>query len=80
MHLFNKIIILSVSVSGLIAQSLPTETSSLFSGSGSCAVCHTQAGPNTAALQDSHGKDVSQTTYWRSTMMANAAIDPLWQA
>ncbi len=80
MHLFNKIIILSVSVSGLIAQSLPTETSTLFSGSGSCAVCHTQAGPNTAALQDSHGKDVSQTTYWRSTMMANAAIDPLWRA
>ncbi|MBC8377445.1 MAG: T9SS type A sorting domain-containing protein [FCB group bacterium] len=80
MHLINKIFILSVCVSGLSAQSLPTETSTLFSGSGACAVCHTQAGPNTAALRDSHGKDVSPTTYWRSTMMANAAIDPLWQA
>ena len=80
MHLINKILILLVSVSGLIAQTLPTETSTLFSGSGTCAVCHTQAGPNTAALQDSHGKDVSPTTYWRSTMMANSAIDPLWQA
>ncbi|NQT63683.1 MAG: T9SS type A sorting domain-containing protein [Candidatus Marinimicrobia bacterium] len=80
MHLINKIFILSVCVSGLFAQSLPTETSTLFSGSGSCAVCHTQAGPNTAALRDSHGKDVSPTTYWRSTMMANAATDPLWQA
>ena len=80
MHLINKILILSVCVSGLVAQSLPTETSTLFSGSGSCAVCHTQAGPNTAALRDSHGKDISPTTYWRSTLMANSAIDPLWQA
>jgi len=80
MHLFNRILLLSTCVAGIIAQSLPIETSTLFAGSGSCAVCHTQAGPNTAALQDSHGKDVSPATYWRSTMMANAAIDPLWQA
>jgi len=80
MHLFNRILLLSTCVAGIIAQSLPIETSTLFAGSGSCAVCHTQAGPNTAALQDSHGKDVSPATYWRSTMMANSAIDPLWQA
>ncbi len=80
MHLINKILILLFYVSGIIAQALPTETSTLFSGSGTCAVCHTQAGPNTTALRDSQGKDVSQTTYWRSTMMANAAIDPFWRA
>ena len=31
-------------------------------------------------LADAAGKDVSITTDWRSTMMANAAKDPVWQA
>jgi len=44
-----------------------------FVGSGNCAVCHT-------ALVDGAGNDVSIDTHWRSAMMANAAVDPLWQA
>ncbi|MFH1662798.1 MAG: hypothetical protein ABH934_02645 [Chloroflexota bacterium] len=44
-----------------------------FSGSGNCAICHTN-------LTDSAGNDVSIDSHWRSTMMANAARDPLWQA
>ena len=47
-----------------------------FSGSGICAMCHSgltdQATPTP--------NDVSNDAHWRSTMMANAAKDPLWQA
>ena len=48
-------------------------TTALFSGSGNCALCHT-------SLSDETGNDVSIDTHWRSTMMANAARDPFWQA
>lgn len=44
-----------------------------FTGSGNCAMCH-------SGLIDGTGKDVSMDWQWRSTMMANAAKDPLWQA
>lgn len=44
-----------------------------FSGSGICAVCH-------SSLRDEDNNDVSNDAHWRSTMMANAARDPLWQA
>lgn len=44
-----------------------------FAGSGNCAICHT-------ALTDADGKDISIDTHWRSSMMANASTDPLWQA
>ena len=44
-----------------------------FSGSANCASCHT-------SLRDASGQDVSIDIHWRSTMMANAAKDPLWQA
>lgn len=44
-----------------------------FAGSGNCNECHTQ-------LKDAGGNDVSMDSDWRSTMMANAARDPLWQA
>lgn len=44
-----------------------------FSGSGVCASCHNW-------LADSSGTNVSIATHRRSTMMANGAIDPLWQA
>jgi hypothetical protein len=44
-----------------------------FTGSGECALCHT-------FLVDRGGNDVSIDAHWRSTMMANAATDPLWQA
>lgn len=44
-----------------------------FSGSGNCAVCHTN-------LRDRARNDVSIDSHWRSTMMANAARDPFWLA
>jgi hypothetical protein len=44
-----------------------------FIGSSRCAVCH-------ELLVDSEGSDMSIPGHWRSTMMANAARDPLWQA
>ncbi|MCL7454569.1 MAG: cytochrome c family protein, partial [Anaerolineae bacterium] len=44
-----------------------------FSGPGTCTMCH-------EGLSDEAGVDVSLTTDWRSTMMANAAKDPVWQA
>ncbi|MBU0730789.1 MAG: cytochrome c family protein, partial [Proteobacteria bacterium] len=44
-----------------------------FIGSGRCANCH-------SILVDKNGKDMSIANHWRSTMMANAAKDPLWQA
>jgi len=44
-----------------------------FSGSGICASCH-------SALTDEAGNDVSNDAHWRSSMMANSAKDPLWQA
>jgi len=44
-----------------------------FVGSSRCAVCH-------ELLTDVEGKDMSISGHWRSTMMANASKDPLWQA
>ena len=52
---------------------LPGFTTGSFVGSGRCAICH-------GNLADSKGNDVSMDADWRSTMMANAARDPLWQA
>lgn len=52
---------------------LPLEKGELFSTSGACAICHTN-------LIDEAEQDVSIDTSWRSTMMANAARDPYWQA
>jgi len=48
-------------------------TTENFVGSSRCAVCHER-------LTDSKGNDMSISGHWRSTMMANAAKDPLWQA
>jgi hypothetical protein len=48
-------------------------TTSDFSGSGTCATCHT-------SLTDSTGHNVSIDAHWRSTILANAAKDPLFQA
>jgi hypothetical protein len=44
-----------------------------FVGSGKCGNCHEK-------LQDSAGNDMSISGHWQSTMMANAAKDPLWLA
>jgi hypothetical protein len=53
--------------------SLATFESDNFIGSAKCAVCHEK-------LTDKKGNDMSISGHWRSTMMANAAKDPLWQA
>lgn len=44
-----------------------------FVGSARCALCHER-------LVDGRGNDMSISNHWRSTMMANAAKDPLWLA
>jgi mono/diheme cytochrome c family protein len=44
-----------------------------FAGSGNCAQCHSN-------LKDSTGADVSISSQWSSTMMANAAKDPYFMA
>ena len=44
-----------------------------FSGPFVCANCH-------ANLTDAGGHDVTMSTQWRASTMANAARDPLWQA
>ncbi|MFZ5766747.1 MAG: hypothetical protein ACOY4H_14305 [Thermodesulfobacteriota bacterium] len=48
-------------------------TSANFVGASRCALCH-------GNLRDRDGNDMSINNHWRSTMMANAAKDPFWQA
>ena len=55
---------------------LPTQTSSIFSGSGNCSTCHTGNG----IILSENGVDISPITYWRSSMMGNASKDPFWRA
>jgi hypothetical protein len=55
---------------------LPTQTSSLFSGSGNCALCHISNG----TVLTENGVDISPVTHWRSAMMGNSSKDPLWRA
>lgn len=52
---------------------LPAERNEFFAASGVCAACHTR-------LVDESGADVSHDSLWRTTMLANAARDPYWQA
>jgi len=46
---------------------------SLFTTSDNCVACHN-------VLVTPEGEDVSIGASWRSTMMANSARDPYWQA
>jgi len=55
---------------------LPTQTSTIFSGSGKCATCHTGNG----TVLSENGVDISPVTHWRSTMMGNSSKDPFWRA
>ncbi|MGQ1787070.1 T9SS type A sorting domain-containing protein [Saccharicrinis sp. GN24d3] len=57
--------------------SLPSETSTLFSGSGNCALCHSGSD---GVLINSVGRDVSPIYHWQSSMMGNSAKDPYWLA
>ncbi len=67
---------------------LPDSSNSLFTGSGKCAGCHGKdpnsfasiAGQSNPAMPMPDGWDVNVTDYWRSTLMANSARDPFWQA
>jgi hypothetical protein len=52
---------------------LPGDRGQFFAGSGRCSICHT-------GMMDESVEDISIDSYWRSTMMANAARDPYWQA
>jgi hypothetical protein len=69
-----------VSIVLVSAKELPTRTTpkgkpdlSLFSHSENCMACHNN-------LIAPSGEDVSIGATWRSTMMANSARDPYWQA
>ena len=50
-----------------------SDKNDFFAASGNCVACHKQN-------IDQAGNDVSIGEYWRSTMMANAAIDPYYLA
>ena len=67
------ILISGFAISNQASAALTTFETAYFSGSGVCAFCHSR-------LSDKDGNDVSNDAHWRSTMMANAARDPLWQA
>ncbi len=49
------------------------ELHALFETSDACMSCHNQ-------LQDSDGNDISIGLDWQTSMMANSARDPYWQA
>ena len=51
----------------------PHQALALFTHSENCVGCHNN-------LTTPNGEDVSIGSTWRSTMMANAARDPYWQA
>lgn len=44
-----------------------------------CARCHANE-PSASAMRDQAGQPIGPYDLWRSTMMANAARDPLWRA
>lgn len=50
-----------------------TFTTTHFSGSGNCTLCHN-------GIRDQNNVDVSIVTDWSSTMMANSTRDPFWRA
>ncbi|MGB1319269.1 MAG: hypothetical protein ACPG5W_13715, partial [Flavobacteriales bacterium] len=58
---------------------LPLADNGYFKGSGNCDGCH-GVDETQFANTIGEGHDVSPVTYWRGTMMANAAKDPLWKA
>lgn len=47
--------------------------------SDQCAGCHSNA-PSARAMRDAEGRGIAPYDLWRSSMMANAARDPLWRA
>lgn len=62
-----------------MAGELPSGENDLFAASGNCAGCHGHDIQATGNVTES-GWDVNPTDYWRSSIMANSAKDPFWQA
>lgn len=58
---------------------LPIDSNILFPTAKTCGGCHGRD-PLMHALISSAGEDVNIYDDWRSTMMANSAIDPFWRA
>ncbi len=58
---------------------LPIDSNILFPTAKTCGGCHGHD-PNMHALVSSSGEDVNIYDDWRSTMMANSAVDPFWRA
>lgn len=50
-----------------------------FSTSDACAVCHDNAS-DSSAMRDEDDREIAPFDLWQSSMMANAARDPLWRA
>ncbi|HSW54361.1 MAG TPA: T9SS type A sorting domain-containing protein [Ignavibacteriaceae bacterium] len=75
-NLITILLLITISVFTFPQTELPTGTSTLFSGSGNCILCHNSNG----SAMTWNGIDVSPISYWRSTMMGNASKDPLWRA
>lgn len=79
--LASAVLLLSITTAWLSASEQATKPSiahknldlNLFSHSDNCVACHNN-------LSTSAGDDVSIGAMWRSTMMANSARDPYWQA
>jgi hypothetical protein len=59
------------------SQTLPKQSNTWFSTAGACQPCHDT---HATASRDRLGNDVSPVSLWRSTMVANSARDPFWQA
>lgn len=63
----------------LVTASAPQAPGPGVSTAQVCATCHSAA-PEATAMRDSTGASIAPYDLWRSTMMANAARDPLWRA
>jgi len=50
-----------------------------FSTSDACATCHDNAS-GSSAMRDEDNREIAPFDLWQSSMMANAARDPLWRA
>ncbi|WP_306643676.1 multiheme c-type cytochrome [Sanyastnella coralliicola] len=62
-----------------LSDSLPDSFNGLFATSGACVNCH-GSDPDGIASVTPFGEDVNVVDSWRSSMMANSAKDPYWQA
>lgn len=64
---------------GEYIQGLPLQEGTYFVTAAKCAGCHGHD-MNGMSMVDSEGNDINVVDDWRSTMMANAARDPFFQA